>query len=151
MIGTVEGDLHDIGKNLVAMLLAGRRLRRRQPRHRRDDDAFVAAVKEHSPVILGMSALLTTTLPHMAETIAALKEAGLRDAVKIMVGGAPVDRRPSPTSSAPTATARTPAWPSSAPRRSPPAEKRGGAGCNAQWRDAGARRGLPFEVTEVTG
>jgi 5-methyltetrahydrofolate--homocysteine methyltransferase len=51
---------------------------------------FVAAVKEHNPQIVGMSALLTTTLPHMSETIAALKEAGLRDQVKVMVGGAPV-------------------------------------------------------------
>ena len=51
---------------------------------------FVAAVKEHSPQIVGMSALLTTTLPHMSETIAALKDAGLRDSVKVMVGGAPV-------------------------------------------------------------
>ena len=51
---------------------------------------FVAAVKEHAPKIIGMSALLTTTLPHMSETIAALKDAGLRDAVKVMVGGAPV-------------------------------------------------------------
>jgi 5-methyltetrahydrofolate--homocysteine methyltransferase len=53
-------------------------------------EAFVAAVREHQPQIIGMSALLTTTLPHMSETIAALKEAGLRDAVKVMVGGAPV-------------------------------------------------------------
>jgi 5-methyltetrahydrofolate--homocysteine methyltransferase len=52
--------------------------------------AFVAAVKEHSARIVGMSALLTTTLPHMSETIAALKDAGLRDSVKVMVGGAPV-------------------------------------------------------------
>ena len=51
---------------------------------------FVAAVKEHSPAIIGMSALLTTTLPHMSETIALLKDAGLRDSVKVMVGGAPV-------------------------------------------------------------
>jgi 5-methyltetrahydrofolate--homocysteine methyltransferase len=51
---------------------------------------FVSAVKEHAPAILGMSALLTTTLPHMGETIAALKAAGLRDSVKVMVGGAPV-------------------------------------------------------------
>ena len=91
VIGTVEGDLHDIGKNLVGMLLQGagfavvnlgtgvtaRGLRGRRQGARRQ-------------VIVGMSALLTTTLPHMAETIAALKEAGLRDQVKVMVGGAPV-------------------------------------------------------------
>ena len=51
---------------------------------------FVAAVREHSPKVLGMSALLTTTLPHMSETIAQLKDAGLRDSVKVMVGGAPI-------------------------------------------------------------
>ena len=91
VIGTVEGDLHDIGKNLVGMLLSGRRLRGRQPRHRgharRLRRRRAASTR---PQIVGMSALLTTTLPHMAETLAALKAEGLRDAVKVMVGGAPV-------------------------------------------------------------
>ena len=90
MIGTVEGDLHDIGKNLVAMLLQGAGFTVVNLGTGVTTTAFVAAVKEHSPVIVGMSALLTTTLPHMAETIAALKDAGLRDSVKIMIGGAPV-------------------------------------------------------------
>ncbi len=90
VIGTVEGDLHDIGKNLVAMMLAGAGFSVVNLGTGVSAQAFVAAVKEHAPVILGMSALLTTTLPHMGETIAALKEAGLRDSVKVMVGGAPV-------------------------------------------------------------
>jgi len=90
VIGTVEGDLHDIGKNLVAMLLQGAGFDVVNLGTGVTSDAFVAAVKEHGAKIVGMSALLTTTLPHMAETIAALKEAGLRDSVKIMVGGAPV-------------------------------------------------------------
>ncbi len=90
VLGTVEGDLHDIGKNLVAMMLAGAGFSVVNLGTGVSAQAFVAAVKEHAPVILGMSALLTTTLPHMGETIAALKEAGLRDSVKVMVGGAPV-------------------------------------------------------------
>ena len=90
VIGTVEGDLHDIGKNLVGMLLSGAGFTVVNLGTGVTASDFVAAVKEHQPRIVGMSALLTTTLPHMAETIAALKAAGLRDAVKVMVGGAPV-------------------------------------------------------------
>ena len=90
VIGTVEGDLHDIGKNLVGMLLQGAGFTVVNLGTGVTAEAFVAAVREHAPRIIGMSALLTTTLPHMAETIAALKEAGLREAVKVMVGGAPV-------------------------------------------------------------
>ena len=90
VIGTVEGDLHDIGKNLVGMLLQGAGFTVVNLGTGVTAQQFVAAVKEHAPAIVGMSALLTTTLPHMAETIAALKEAGLRDQVKVMVGGAPV-------------------------------------------------------------
>lgn len=90
VIGTVEGDLHDIGKNLVAMLLQGAGFTVVNLGTGVGAEAFVAAVREHSPQILGMSALLTTTLPKMAETIAALTAAGLRDSVKVMVGGAPV-------------------------------------------------------------
>ena len=90
VIGTVEGDLHDIGKNLVAMMLAGAGFAVVNLGTGVTAPAFVAAVREHKPLILGMSALLTTTLPHMAETIAALKEAGLRADLKVMVGGAPV-------------------------------------------------------------
>jgi len=90
VIGTVEGDLHDIGKNLVGMMLQGAGFTVVNLGTGVKAADFVAAVKEHSPAIIGMSALLTTTLPHMSETIAALKDAGLRDSVKVMVGGAPV-------------------------------------------------------------
>jgi 5-methyltetrahydrofolate--homocysteine methyltransferase len=90
VIGTVEGDLHDIGKNLVAMMLQGAGFEVVNLGTGVTATDFVAAVRDKGPVLLGMSALLTTTLPHMAETMAALKEAGLREGVKIMVGGAPV-------------------------------------------------------------
>jgi 5-methyltetrahydrofolate--homocysteine methyltransferase len=90
VLGTVEGDLHDIGKNLVGMLLQGAGFSVVNLGTGVTAEAFVAAVRQHQPKIIGMSALLTTTLPHMGETIAALKEAGLRDSVKVMVGGAPV-------------------------------------------------------------
>jgi 5-methyltetrahydrofolate--homocysteine methyltransferase len=90
VIGTVEGDLHDIGKNLVGMLLQGAGFTVVNLGTGVTASDFVAAVKEHQPRIIGMSALLTTTLPHMSETIAQLKAEGLRDSVKVMVGGAPV-------------------------------------------------------------
>jgi len=90
VIGTVEGDLHDIGKNLVAMLLQGAGFTVVNLGTGVTAADFVAAAREHGARLVGMSALLTTTLPHMAETIAALKEAGLRERVKVMVGGAPV-------------------------------------------------------------
>ncbi len=90
VIGTVEGDLHDIGKNRVAMLLQGAGFTVVNLGTGVSAADFVAAAREHSPELIGMSALLTTTLPRMAETIAALKEAGLRDRVKVLVGGAPV-------------------------------------------------------------
>ena len=90
IIGTVEGDLHDIGKNLVAMMLEGAGFTVVDLGTDVKPGAFVAAVKEHKPVILGMSALLTTTMPKMEATINALQEAGMRDRVKVMAGGAPV-------------------------------------------------------------
>jgi 5-methyltetrahydrofolate--homocysteine methyltransferase len=90
VLGTVEGDLHDIGKNLVGMLLQGAGFAVVNLGTGVSPAAFVAAAEEHAADILGMSALLTTTLPRMAETIEALKEAGLRESVKVMVGGAPV-------------------------------------------------------------
>ena len=90
VLGTVEGDLHDIGKNLVGMLLQGAGFTVVNLGTGVSSAAFVAAVREHGAAIVGMSALLTTTLPHMAETIAALKDEGLREQVKVMVGGAPV-------------------------------------------------------------
>ncbi len=90
VLGTVEGDLHDIGKNLVGMLLQGAGFTVVNLGTGVTAADFVAAVREHGATIIGMSALLTTTLPHMAETIALLKAEGLREAVKVMVGGAPV-------------------------------------------------------------
>ncbi|MGD8521159.1 MAG: corrinoid protein [Desulfobacterales bacterium] len=90
LIGTVEGDLHDIGKNLVSMMLQGAGFKVVDLGTNITAQQFVDAVKEHNPKVVGMSALLTTTMPKMEETIAALKEAGIRDQVKIMAGGAPV-------------------------------------------------------------
>jgi methylmalonyl-CoA mutase cobalamin-binding domain/chain len=90
VIGTVEGDLHDIGKNLVGMLLQGAGFEIVNLGTGVTAAEFVAAAREHSAQIVGMSALLTTTLPRMVETIAALEDAGLRGTVKVIVGGAPV-------------------------------------------------------------
>jgi len=90
VIGTVKGDLHDIGKNLVGMMCEGTGFEIIDLGKDVEPDAFVEAVKEHSPKILGMSALLTTTMRAMEQTIKALEEAGIRDSVKIMIGGAPV-------------------------------------------------------------
>jgi 5-methyltetrahydrofolate--homocysteine methyltransferase len=90
LIGTVQGDLHDIGKNLVRMMLEGAGFEMVDLGKDVHPETFVAAVREHQPGLLGLSALLTTTMPAMKTTIEALEEAGLRDSVKIMVGGAPV-------------------------------------------------------------
>jgi len=90
IIGTVQGDLHDIGKNLVKMMLEGAGFQTIDLGTDVKPDDFVAAVREHQPQLLGMSALLTTTMPGMKATIEGLEEAGLRDTVKIMVGGAPL-------------------------------------------------------------
>jgi len=90
VIGTVEGDLHDIGKNLVSMMLQGAGFTVVDLGTSVKPQDFVNAVKEHKATFVGMSALLTTTMPKMGETVKALKEAGIRDQVKIMAGGAPV-------------------------------------------------------------
>jgi len=92
VIGTVEGDLHDIGKNLVAMMLEGAGFEVIDLGVEVTAERFVQAVKEHKPDVLGMSALLTTTMIHMPEVIEALKAAGLRERVKVIVGGAPITR-----------------------------------------------------------
>jgi len=89
-IGTVEGDLHDIGQNLVSMMLEGAGFEVINLGAETPADTFVESVKENKPDIVGMSALLTTTMLHMPEVIDALKEAGLRDQIKVMIGGAPV-------------------------------------------------------------
>ncbi len=90
VIGTMEGDLHDIGKNLVKMMIEGAGFETIDLGTDVRPDAFVDAVREHQPEIVGMSALLTTTMVNMKSTIEALEEAGLRESVRIMVGGAPV-------------------------------------------------------------
>jgi 5-methyltetrahydrofolate--homocysteine methyltransferase len=90
VIGTVKGDLHDIGKNLVKMMLEGAGFETIDLGTDVAPEAFVNAVRDHRPVLVGMSALLTTTMVQMKATIEALEEAGLRGSVKIMIGGAPV-------------------------------------------------------------
>ncbi len=90
LLGTVKGDLHDIGKNLVGMMCEGAGFEIVDLGKDVEPDTFVDAVKEHKPSILGMSALLTTTMRSMERTIKALEEAGVRDTLKIMIGGAPV-------------------------------------------------------------
>ncbi len=90
VIGTVKGDLHDIGKNLVGMMCEGAGFEVTDIGKNIEPEAFVEAVKEFEPDVLGMSALLTTTMRSMEHTIKALEEAGLRDKVKVMIGGAPV-------------------------------------------------------------
>ena len=90
VIGTVQGDLHDIGKNLVKMMLEGAGFEVTDLGTDVAPETFVEAVREHQPHLVGMSALLTTTMPGMKKTIEALEEAGLRSRVQVMVGGAPV-------------------------------------------------------------
>jgi 5-methyltetrahydrofolate--homocysteine methyltransferase len=90
VMGTVKGDLHDIGKNLCIMMLRGAGFEVIDLGVDTSPDAFIEAVEEHRPQLMGMSALLTTTMPNMGKTIEAFLDAGLRDAVRIMVGGAPV-------------------------------------------------------------
>ncbi len=90
IMGTVKGDLHDIGKNLCIMMLRGAGFVVHDLSVDASEDEFIEAVEEHGAPLLGMSALLTTTMPNMGKTIEAFIDAGLRDDVKIMVGGAPV-------------------------------------------------------------
>jgi len=90
VIGTVQGDLHDIGKNLVAMMLEGVGFAVVDLGVNVKEDKFITAVQEHNPQIVAMSALLTTTMPKMGTTIAALRDSGIDEKIKIMVGGAPV-------------------------------------------------------------
>jgi len=90
VVGTVKGDIHDIGKNLVAMMLEGAGFEVINLGINVDADKFIAAIHEHKPDILGMSALLTTTMPYMKVVVDALGEEGMRDNIYVMVGGAPV-------------------------------------------------------------
>ncbi|MFQ5577698.1 MAG: corrinoid protein [Anaerolineae bacterium] len=91
VLGTVKGDLHDIGKNLVGMMCEGAGFEVINLGFNVEPEKFVSAIKEYRPNLVGMSALLTTTMRAMGHTIKAIEEAGLRDTVKIIVGGAPVD------------------------------------------------------------
>jgi 5-methyltetrahydrofolate--homocysteine methyltransferase len=90
VMGTVKGDLHDIGKNLCIMMLRGAGFEVIDLGVDTSPDEFIEAVEEHKPAVMGMSALLTTTMPNMGKTIDAFVDEGLRDVVKIIVGGAPV-------------------------------------------------------------
>ena len=92
VIGTAQGDLHDIGKNLVAMMLEGAGFTVHNLGRDVAPEKFVEAVKEKDANIVGISALMTTTMPAMRRTIEALMRDGLRDRVKVMVGGAPVSQ-----------------------------------------------------------
>jgi methylmalonyl-CoA mutase cobalamin-binding domain/chain len=91
VIGTVKGDIHDIGKNLVAMMLEGAGFEVINLGINTDAERFIAALEEHKPDILGMSALLTTTMPYMKVVIDTLKEKGIRDDYIVLVGGAPLN------------------------------------------------------------
>ncbi len=90
VVGTVKGDIHDIGKNLVAMMLEGAGFEVINLGINVDADTFLKAIEEHQPDILGMSALLTTTMPYMKVVVDALGEEGIREEIYVMVGGAPV-------------------------------------------------------------
>lgn len=92
ILGTVKGDLHDIGKNLVGMMCEGAGFEVIDLGKNVDPETFLDAVNEHNPHILGMSAMLTTTMLSMDRTIQALIEAGKRDDVKVIVGGAPLNQ-----------------------------------------------------------
>jgi len=91
VIGTVKGDIHDIGKNLVGMMMEGAGFEVIDIGINNPVEEYLAALEEHQPDILGMSALLTTTMPYMKVVIDALKEKGLRDKYIVLVGGAPLN------------------------------------------------------------
>jgi len=93
IIGTVEGDIHDIGKKIVVFLLEGNGYEVTDLGVDVKAEVFAQAIEEREPVILGMSALLTTTMQNMGKTIDLLKEKGLREKIRIIVGGAPVDEQ----------------------------------------------------------
>lgn len=91
VVGTVEGDVHDIGKNLVAVMFEGAGFEVKDIGVDNKPEDFVKAIEDYNPTIVGLSALLSTTMPAMQRTIEAVVEAGLRDSVKILVGGAPIN------------------------------------------------------------
>jgi 5-methyltetrahydrofolate--homocysteine methyltransferase len=90
VIGTVKGDIHDIGQNLVSMMMEGAGFEVVNLGINNDADKFLAAIRQHQPDIVGMSALLTTTMPYMKVVVDRLMEEGIRDELIVMVGGAPV-------------------------------------------------------------
>ena len=90
VIGTVQGDLHDIGKNLVGMMLEGAGFEVVDLGTDVSPEKYVAAVREYNPDLVGLSALLTTTMPRMKDIVQAMQAAGLRERLKVMIGGAPV-------------------------------------------------------------
>jgi 5-methyltetrahydrofolate--homocysteine methyltransferase len=92
VIGTVKGDIHDIGKNLVCMMMEGAGFEVVDLGINTSVEKFLAALEEHKPEILGMSALLTTTMPYMKVVIDTMKEQGIRDDYIILVGGAPLNQ-----------------------------------------------------------
>ena len=92
VIGTVKGDIHDIGKNLVAMMMEGAGFEVHDMGINNSVEDYIATLERHQPDILGMSALLTTTMPYMKVVIDALKDQGLRDKYIVMVGGAPLNQ-----------------------------------------------------------
>lgn len=92
VIGTVKGDIHDIGKNLVGMMLEGAGFDVYDLGINTDWDEFHAAIDKHKPDIIGMSALLTTTMPYMAVVIEEMEKAGLRKEISVMCGGAPLNQ-----------------------------------------------------------
>jgi methylmalonyl-CoA mutase cobalamin-binding domain/chain len=91
VIGTVKGDIHDIGKNLVGMMMEGAGFEVVDIGINNPVEDYLAAIEEHKPDILGMSALLTTTMPYMKVVIDTLKEKGIRDDMIVLVGGAPLN------------------------------------------------------------
>ncbi len=93
VLGTVKGDLHDIGKNIVGIMLQGAGIEVIDLGVNILPEQFVAAIKEHNPTLVGMSALLTTTMSWMKKTMEVIAEAGVRSQVKVMVGGAPITQR----------------------------------------------------------
>jgi len=92
LIGTVKGDLHDIGKNLVVMMMESAGFDVIDLGVDVEPEAVVEAIRENQPTIAGLSALLTTTMPMMKKTIESIEESGLRDSLKIIIGGAPVNQ-----------------------------------------------------------
>ena len=93
LIGTVRGDMHDIGKNLVGIMLQGAGFEIIDIGPNVEPQRFVAAITEHTPAVVGLSAMLTTTMLNMKSTIEAIADAGLRSKVKIIIGGAPVSQK----------------------------------------------------------